>query len=297
MSYPFIYLTTLLCQVAVPLFFFVSAVLFYKTCSSYQDVLAKQKRRIFTLLVPYLLWNTIFVAIYFTITHIPALHSVMNMGEAFKSFKDVIIGIVDSRFTPLWFVKELLFYTLLAPVLFYLLKHRFMFIPFLIVSMVRGAFCEVDTYDNFWMWLPVYLCGAYIGYYQIEIKKRTVLTVSSIMLFAVLFVTAIFFKQSLYVFRIATPVILWFLTDWLMKPFITEKFVVVKWMKYSFFIFCTHYFVLNVLEKIAVKLLPPERIVLNLTFIIAPTVTILLLVWVAGRIDKYKFYKVLTGNR
>lgn len=297
MSYPFIYLTTLLCQAAVPLFFFVSAVLFYRTCSSYEDIWAKLKRRVFTLLVPYLLWNAIFVAIYFAITHIPVLHNMMNMGDAFTSFKDIIIGIVDSRFTPLWFIKELMFYTLLAPVLFYLLKYRYIYIPVLLVTVVRGAFCEVDAYDNFWMWLPIYICGAYIGHYQIEIKRRTALTISSISVFAAFFVAAIFFKQSLYAFRLVSPLTLWFLVDWVLASFITEKFVVKKWMKYSFFIFCTHYFVLNVLEKIIVKLLPPERVVLNLTFILVPAVTILLLVWIAGRIDKYRFYKVLTGNR
>ena len=53
------------CQVAVPLFFLISAILFYRTCTKFDDLKSKLRRRIKSLLIPYLLWNTLFVGIFF----------------------------------------------------------------------------------------------------------------------------------------------------------------------------------------------------------------------------------------
>lgn len=45
-------------HIAVPMFYIISAYLFYHNISTLKDTLSKIKKRIKTLLIPYLLWNT-----------------------------------------------------------------------------------------------------------------------------------------------------------------------------------------------------------------------------------------------
>ena len=121
-SYPLIYATYTVVQIGVPMFFFISAILFYRGCS-FSNLEDKYERRVHSLLIPYLLWNTIFVFVYVALTHIPFLQARMNMPpDTLGSVKNVLAAIIHSRCTPLWFVKDLMLLTLLAPVILMLLK-------------------------------------------------------------------------------------------------------------------------------------------------------------------------------
>ena len=67
-------LTTYICcigHIAVPMFYIISAYLFYHNISTLKDTLSKIKKRIKTLLIPYLLWNTFFVFIFLVILRSP----------------------------------------------------------------------------------------------------------------------------------------------------------------------------------------------------------------------------------
>lgn len=83
----------------------------------------------------------------------------------------------------------------------------------------------------------------------------------------------------------------------LLKGFITQRFQVRPWMKYMFFIYCTHQFVLNVLQKFVVMTCPPTPLTLNLTFILSPVVVIVLLICTAKMLSRYRFYSYLSGGR
>ena len=112
-----------------------------------------------------------------------------------------------------------------------------------------------------------------------------------------LYIISVINERFLFYYRLFSPIILWFLTDILLVGFLKKKFHVKTWMRYMFFIFCTHQFVLNVLQKIVVLNYLPTPFVLNATFIITPIITILILIQVAGGISKYKIYTYLSGGR
>ena len=54
---------------AVPMFFVISGFLFFRTVSDYGSITVKQKKRIKTLLIPYLLWTTIYMLFFFVLTN------------------------------------------------------------------------------------------------------------------------------------------------------------------------------------------------------------------------------------
>lgn len=294
-NHPFIYVMNILCQAGVPTFFFVSSLLFYRTCSSYKDILVKLGRRVHTLLIPYLLWNTIFVAIYYVLTNVGNLP--MNMGTALNSFRDIFIGIIDARFTPLWFIKILMFYSLIAPVLLFILQKRYLFLLVFIGVTIKALLCHTLQYDNFWMWLPIYMMGGYVGFYKVELRGNKTLTALFALILAMTLFLSIWDNNLLFSFRFFCPFILWFIVDWTLKTYLTKHFEVKRWMHYTFFIFCTHYFILNVLQKLVVITCCPNWMVLNATFVLTPVITVLFLVTLANRISDYRFYKILTGGR
>lgn len=298
MNYPFIYCTTVLCQVGVPMFFFLSALLFYRVCE-WSDLKRKLKSRVHSLLIPYLLWNVIFFAIYFTITRIPFLESRMHMGEVPGNWWRICIAIVDSRFTPLWFVRNLLIYVLFSPILYLLLKNKNVAFVCLVAFFAIAINVEWSSFHPL-LWLPIYFMGAVWGKYFENGESLTgkMLKLKAVfpIVFLLVYAVAIFRPQSMYFFRCITPLLIWISVDLLLDKQIMKQ-EIKHWMSFMFLIYCTHYFLLNVIEKCVVLTLFPTRLVLNATFIIAPVITIILILVVGKYCSKFKYFHLLTGGR
>ena len=300
-NYPFIYLISVFCKMATPLFFFISALLFYKRCS-FCDLERKFTARIHTLLIPYLLWNIFFVTVYFTLSHLPFFSDRMNMGSVLASPSQIIIAILDSYHTDLWFVKNLMIFTLFAPVFLLLFRNNKLTVILFGISIFLLFYLEPSHKDIF-KWIPVYMMGAFWGYNWDDPKiggiiygeKSKLFYFCVIVLFVVFYIHALF-DDTYYLYRCVAPVLIWFITDGLFRNFISVLNIR-KWMSYMFFIYCTHHFVLNVLQKLVVLSFPPSQLVVNLTFVLSPIITVLLLIKIADIISGYKFYKVMCGRR
>lgn len=300
-NYSFIYLVSVLCKMATPLFFFISALLFYRRCS-FGDLERKFTARIHTLLIPYFLWNTIFVAVYFVLSHIPFFADKMNMGSVLTSPTQIIIAILDSYHTDLWFVKNLMIFTLFAPVFLLLFRNKKLTVILFGVAVFLLFYLEPAHKDIF-KWIPVYMMGALFGYYWDDPKigkiihgeKSRHFNLCMILLFVALYIHALF-DDTYYLYRCVAPVLIWFITDGLFRKLISTMNVR-KWMSYMFFIYCTHHFVLNVLQKIVVLSFSPSQLVVNLTFVLSPIITIIILIKIADAISDFKFYKVMCGRR
>lgn len=298
MNYPFIYCATVFCQVGVPMFFFLSALLFYRVCE-WGDLKRKLKSRVHSLFIPYLLWNIIFFAIYFTITRIPFIESRMHMGEIPSNWWSICIAIIDSRFTPLWFVRNLLIYVAFSPVLYLLLKNKKVALVSIPTFFAIAICVEWSSYHPL-LWLPIYFMGAVWGKYFEKgcsfVGKISIWNIVFPIAFLLVYAVAVFYLQTMYIFRCITPLLIWISVDLLLNEHIRKQ-TIKPWMNYMFFIYCTHYFLLNVIEKCVVLTLPPTRLVLNITFVIAPIITIVLILVVGKYCSKFKCFSLLTGGR
>ena len=312
LEHPFIYCSIIFSYMSVPLFFFMSAALFYRKCE-YSDLRRKLKSRVYSLLIPYLLWNTIFVIIYFTISRIPLIEQYMNAGRMIDSFQSFVIAILDSKFTPLWFIRDLMFYCILSPIILFVIKRIWLSVLILAIAIyvtLSGDF----SHQSVVTWIPVYLSGALVGRYftykEDEEKGSTLRSVIKsgniqILLaaglsvaFGILYVLSVKDTYYLYWYRLLTPFIIWGLVDLVLFRYISEKFERQRWMGYTFFIYCTHFFVLNVLQKFAVIFIEqPTWWVLDIIFILSPVVTIVLLTYLANYLSRFRFYNYLSGKR
>ena len=91
-------------QAAVPGFFFLSGFLFLKGLHSRKDWLRKEKSRVFSYLLPYLIWNTMMTLLY------------LSFGKAEWSLKTVAEGIFLYRFNPVfWYFYQLILLSFCFP--------------------------------------------------------------------------------------------------------------------------------------------------------------------------------------
>ena len=139
------FFSSVLADVCVPLFFFFSGFLFfyYSDFSKYTYI-NKIKKRIRTLLVPYLIWN--FVA--FLILLIQVHPRIVVFFPLLKDYRVDIVSFLSSFWvtnlpismsgpanpinTPLWFIRDLMILVLLSPIIWWLIKKMcYFFIIFL----------------------------------------------------------------------------------------------------------------------------------------------------------------------
>ncbi|MGI6219266.1 MAG: acyltransferase family protein [Bacteroidaceae bacterium] len=119
------------CRIAVPLFFFMSGFLFFYKRDFNRTVYAeKLRKRARTLLVPYLLWNALFILFFWTaqglfpqmFTGSAAIIRDCSPTELALLFWGTTTYIYPIDY-PLWFVRDLMVVMLLSPIVFLLLSR------------------------------------------------------------------------------------------------------------------------------------------------------------------------------
>lgn len=129
---------------AVPIFMFLSGFLLYRNAETMRDVIAKQKRRLISVLIPFLGWSGLYYFIY-TVAYalLPS-----NSTEIHISIGTIIKGIVFYKYVfPMWFMFQLLVYIALAPIIFKMLQNTKVSIFLLCVAAVLAYFKMSWTVD------------------------------------------------------------------------------------------------------------------------------------------------------
>lgn len=296
-KYPFVCSVVLFCKVATPTFFFLSAVLFYRNCC-FMDLKRKLIRRVHSLLIPFILWNTFFVLIYYILTHLPFLSEKLNTTPVSLSPEDLLAAILNSEHTDLWFIRNLMVYTVLSPVFLLVLKNKILTITIYITSLFYVLCNGVGHYELI-TWIPIYLMGAMWGYYgwsNIRINSRIIKYIVPI-LFVFIYVGVYYGYIDLKIMRNISPILIWMLFDIFIYEYLNDKFETRDYFGYTFFIYATHHFVLNIMQKIVVIFFLPTQLVVNITFVITPIITVVLLVLGCRMIKNTKVYMVMCGRR
>lgn len=146
-------------RIGVPLFFFISGYLFFQNyVNTKKNFLDKIKKRFFSLFIPYLLWNFIAFIIYSNVTE------TMSLDQFFQAF-----WVVDGKEGhspadgPLWFVRALMIYSIIAPLFFLLNRHRFFswLSPFFLLiwlldaPLFKSGFVIGFVFFNFGAWMAL----------------------------------------------------------------------------------------------------------------------------------------------
>ena len=301
-----------LTRVAVPAFFVFSGYYTFKgkNLEQTQTYLTEIKKRVWTLIVPYLLWNLIYIPVSIARESLAAYVGLPRTA----SFDFEWIKLVDYLWFapinfPLWFMRDLIALTLITPVIHFALRTtRGYFVPllFLLCLFVEEPFHIIGAEPRSLLFYSIGALFAMKGWDPIA--KLRPLAIPSFAVWAVgTFVLPCFFMKSYY-HMLELPYLACSIVAWiLMFTTLVERAPkVTAWLegmnKYVFFIYAAHTILIIGFARsfvARISFLSGSNIGLILSyFIIAgiTLVTVLIAYWVLARIAP-KVLSILCGGR
>lgn len=296
-----------LSQFAVPLFFMLSGFLFFRNVYTKDDVVNKLKRRVYSLLIPYLLWNVIYYIIYL----------VVKPGVG-VSFVNLIEAAINHTYNPsFWFIYQLILLTLVSYIIFIILKKdahyliAILIISFFIAKNIDIPFINEDA-------LIYYMSGALFSrlYNNNKIsfidKKNALIMIPIAILFFMInrILKAVIdtninyvhiFTLSIVYLRLSVSFLIFYLVD----LFIKYDTKVPEYAKNTFMLYAIHYMIVKgliIVNKyfmykylMPVKYIYPETIVFFLSPVICIIVNFYFVEFMKNKLSKV--YKYLSGAR
>lgn len=257
----------ILARIAVPLFFLFSGFLFfYKTNDFTIEIYAdKLKKRVRTLLIPYLFWNILFVVFYNISEKLfpGATESIIGKGY---TIKDWLLAFWDNNNTgcpisyQFWFIRDLMIVVLFTPFIHWLTKKFGCLLPLLFgILWLMGWWINVTGFgiDAFFF----FTLGAYFSIIRrnfVELVKPRVvfLGITYLMLVVIVFCTknydwVMYVKRVTILlgiaFAIAVSAVYIAKGKWKVNTFLTES---------SFFIYAYHIIALPIIRRVLLFIIP-----------------------------------------
>ena len=307
-------LTGFICQTAVPIFFFISAFLLFSKYRNSTNIISEykiqQKKRIKTLLVPYLLWN-LFGVIY---VYIKCYFKGDSIDE-YPNFFLCFIALPDKIFPadgPLWFIRDLIIMNVLSPILYVLFKNKHLCVCAIGMLLICHIFKIIPTslYPNLYIDVIFYPLGAAFGLLNLDSGKFGKTGTTCLLLACVFIVLCriytIFFPDIidfslLPIFELFFLFLLISIGNLLPPSPGKMASYLLNYSQYCFFIYALHGLII---KPILIAMLKVTSIVsfseiVSFIYIIAPIITIAVCVLCQNIIKSYsyKLYSILTGNR
>ena len=158
---------------AVPMFFMMSGITFFKNYDG-KRYLTKIKSRVFTLVVPYLLWNTVWM-----LWEIFTSHSFISRFTDGTPYPLTLTSILKGVFfygcnPPFWFILDLIIFSFAAPIVFLIIKNKYVGIISVALISIASLFGIYLPMGLFYypMAIVFYLVGAIIGYHFFDLASK-----------------------------------------------------------------------------------------------------------------------------
>lgn len=292
-------ISQVIARCGVPIFFIISSILLFKKERKYLPTI---KNKIKTLLIPYVIWNTIWIIAFIILQNLPFTSEYFSGSHTpilKSSFKEWLalygIGQYPQDY-PLWFIRDLMVITLFYPLIQKISKNHPKFMLFFGILLIFIPF-EFP----FKTCLQYFLIGSALVYLNIHIncvdKINFFIIVFAYLLSAILNIIA----RNFYISNITIilGIIFWIKITKIIYNNIKLRNVFLNLSKYTFIIYVFHELTLSSVKKICLKLFPAKPIVLLIEYITIP----LLIVGICILLYKIlynlapKIYKISTGER
>ena len=283
-------------DIVVPTFFTLSGFLFFQNFS-FSNIVAKLKSRFFTIVIPFLIWSFIGFIFFYIVSHF--VGDKMNLAipefEPMAWLADVFIY---TKYNVTWFLRNLICYIYITPLIYFLIKHRVVGIVFLL-----SLFC-ISCYNiphSLVLYLIPFVLGGYCGIHHKQIVEskygtKTIMVALSFLLLSTLLETIYNAPQGttmIMPLRLLQVIAVWVLAD-VMAVNSPPQW----WQTISFFIYCIHSMILESIQKIFFILSHNTAMGAVLDFLFAPVLTFGLILLAAYICRKQPLvWTCLTGNR
>ncbi len=293
---------------AVPMFYAISGLLFFNGIRNVGDCFPKIKKRAKSLLVPYFIWNLIFVGWYVVMAYTPEVSSFINsdmlsniqITEPISTLNFLFIAPAGFH---LWFLRDLILFVLLSPVLYIVIKY----FPWLTVILLFIGFGWIPRFGIFYFALG----GVIAIHYDLEClavllnRNRTILLLCIYFLnvimaaFGVVRSGNVFWQYYVQIMSVIAIAAIWGLYNLVVSrnyKFSVRMNII---LKYTFFIYLFHEPAFNIIKKIGLKVLGIHEYSLIVLYMINPILMLIIAIGVGMLFQKLlpKTYSICVGGR
>ena len=299
---------------SVPIFFFISGYLFFRdTNFNYITYKYKVRKRIHTLLIPYIFWNLLHLILYYVIYKVYPnwivgaeynFNYIANSLWGKFNFDGITTYPISYQF---WFIRDLMIMVIISPVIYYFIS-RFkitLIIPFLIwfggynIPYLGSAGISSSA-------ILFFSLGSFYSTHNISLlfKNRNIAYLTLIIYFAIAIIDLLTknLYYNIYIHKTGVILGIYMLFNILailfQKGFIKNNSFL---SAASFFIFAIHEpYLLSQIKKILYKiLLPTHDIEITFLYFITVILTIIisLIIYKVAQKKSPSFIKIITGGR
>ena len=291
---------------AVPMFFMMSGITFFKDYNN-KKYSAKIKSRLFTLVIPFLLWNTIWM-----LWEIFTSHSFIAQFSESGPYPLTITSILKGIFfyncnIPFWYIFDLIIFSFAAPLVFLVIKNRYVgivsIIGLSIVSLYGIYLPEAVFYNP--MSIVFYLTGAVIGYHFFDFaskKSSKTMQITSLIFLLAYIVAKNIAPREIHIDNYLTQTIVYTLAAfslWNIADMFVEKIKPRAIYRRSFAIYAMHLPIAIAILKVLTFCTPHNEWLEIPKFIIMIVLTLVVINLVCAFLEKFapKINATLMGNR
>ena len=292
---------------AVPMFFMMSGISFFNNYDN-KKYLTKIKTRIFTLVIPYLLWNTIWM-----IWEIFTSYSfIANFSANSAPYPLTLISILKGIFfyncnAPFWFVLDLIIFSFAAPIVFLIIKNRYFgIISVIFISIVSlfGIYLPIGLF-YYPMSIVFYLMGGIIGYHFFDFaskKSSKLIQIASLIFLWGYILAKNIAPQEIHINNYLTQTVVYTLAAfslWNIADMFIERIKPRAIYRRSFAIYAMHLNVAIIILKILSLCIAQNEWLEIPKFIIMVVFTIIIINYVCAFLEKFspRIYALFMGNR
>lgn len=301
-------LSKIIVKCAVPGFLLISAVLLYRKDFSWGENL---KKKITTLVVPYLILNTFWIAFNYFIHEFKPLSMLFESQQSQISqwgiieWTDAYLGMKEFPFVyPLWFLRDLFLLNLISKILKWVIdKFPKMWLIFIIIVLFLNNI-RLLAFRQFADDVVFFSLGYYIVKYDLHFRDLDKINIRLAgLIYAILIVISYLTREMpVYHFFLTFSNIVGILffarcSDYFIHRKYKNKLL---WTaKYSFSIYLFHEMSLTSLRKIWFKIFSASIFFQEASYFILPLLIILFCIALSRIMEKFipRFYGTLTGNR
>lgn len=296
---------------AVPLFYVISGYLFFlRVPEGMKSIYGKMRKRVGTLVVPYIIGCLFFVGFGVLMAVLPGVSKYMNssvmplfskpLGEILRSiFYDAGNG--SPCAFQLWFLRDLILIVATSPLWYLLLKHLRWILVVTCFGLTYLHIQFIPFFALFW-----FLFGGQL----VQVKNKyggASLTVFTIVVFLFLSVVQLFMPDMIDWELVKIPIIiLGLISIWGIYNMVLGKDFKLsehRWLatacQFTFFIYLFHEPTLNIVRKLIVVVLGKNELGYLTSYLISPWIFTVCAVFAGLLFRKYlpRVYNVCTGGR
>lgn len=296
---------------AVPLFYMISGFLFFQnTDDGIRTIYKKMSKRVYTLVIPYIISCLFFPLFFVVLDLIPGSEKFINGGNIFSFFEQPISVIISSLFykTPggtsplafqLWFLRDLIIIVAISPILYLLRKYFNKYILVLLffclnLSVYICSYFPITAL--FW-----FMLGDAIINDMSKLKSKFIL-----MTFLIISLLEIYYEVKFPQYISIPITLLGIMGIWNIYDYIVSDKFILKNNKYlylacsaTFFIYLFHEPTLNIVRKLLVVVFGQSSFGFAASYLLSPWIFAFIAIIIASLMRNYipKVYSILVGGR